>query len=346
MSGTSGGAAARADTAAGPVGPPPDWAPVDAFGTGYLVTRVLRHTEGGWLWIRRPGERRPVPFTPVPPAFRAAVTALPEPEVRLSLGAPAGTDRLYSAPGPAAVGHRMLGAGPDTDWSAVEQLLAGTGRLLRALHSCGPAADALPAAPPPGAARLAGWLVERPADGPAGALYTAARQRLGALRLACVLDWSEDAGEPGPTPVALHGGTSVGSLVPGEGPYADTGALLAGEELARGPASYDVGWLLGELAELRRHHLDRGDREAAAHCTGAGLAFLRGYDDRALDRKALGRTATLRILTHAHDFAAYVGWASQLLGLLDLVADLVDTDGLAALPDNDLPDNGNGPRTT
>jgi hypothetical protein len=95
-----------------------------------------------------------------------------------------------------------------------------------------------------------------------------------------------------------------------------------------------VGWLLGELTELRQHHLDRGNTEAAARCTAVARGFLRGYSSPPFDPKAVGRAATLRIVTHAHDYAAYVGWVPQLPALLDLAAGLVDADGLAALPDN------------
>ncbi|WP_349345454.1 hypothetical protein [Streptomyces rapamycinicus] len=117
------------------------------------------------------------------------------------------------------------------------------------------------------------------------------------------------------------------------GARARPGALLIGEELARGPAEYDVGWLLGELAELRLLALARtGDDQSVSACEEAARHLLRGYGGDHLDPVPLGRVAALRVLTHAHDYAAYVAWTAELSDYLDVIAALLDAEGAPAVP--------------
>jgi hypothetical protein len=49
------------------------------------------------------------------------------------------------------------------------------------------------------------------------------------------------------------------------------------------------------------------------------------------DPVAVGRSAVLRVFTHAHDFAAYMGWHPELLEYLARIAEMVDDDGACAL---------------
>lgn len=102
------------------------------------------------------------------------------------------------------------------------------------------------------------------------------------------------------------------------------GHLLTGEESGLGPPAWDIGWLLGELVEL----------EAAAGHPGSGVAdvaypelrrhVLASYGPGRLDAAEVGRYAAVRLLLHAHDFAAYVGTAAPLAGYLALLPPLVD----------------------
>jgi hypothetical protein len=93
--------------------------------------------------------------------------------------------------------------------------------------------------------------------------------------------------------------------------------------VAVGPPEYDVAWLLGELRELRLLHFTAEEQRAA--CGVAETALLDGYGTAGLDFPALRRLTAVRVATHAHDYAAYVGWTDQLVRYADAVALLVDS---------------------
>jgi hypothetical protein len=101
-------------------------------------------------------------------------------------------------------------------------------------------------------------------------------------------------------------------------------SLLCGEEIASGRPEYDVGWLCGELLEWQLVCSSSGD--AAASCTAARQALLRSYGN-GIDLDVIDLVMILRIATHAHDFAAYVGWIDPLSMYLDIIADLADQRG-------------------
>ncbi|HWM38617.1 MAG TPA: hypothetical protein VNS49_16010 [Streptomyces sp.] len=309
----------------------------NAFVTGYLATRVQPTARGSsepYEWLRHPGPQRPRPFSPVTPGIREAAARLPREPVTLKLGTQAGTGRRYAAGSARSAGH-LLAMGPDeAGWRTLRQLLHGTGRLLRSLHT-----ELSPASAPReagGSARLSAWLQQGDGPGAASRLHSLARARLGTERLKRVRAWCEEAGPGCADAVFLHGGVSMGSLIPaaaeggGDTRPIGSGALLAGEESAFGPAEYDIGWLLGELTEFRLRHLN-GSPEASSHCADAARQFMAGYGRRHFDAATAGRMAALRVLTHTYDFAAYVGWNDDLHQHLDLSADLIETDGSAAL---------------
>ncbi|WP_449065831.1 hypothetical protein [Planomonospora algeriensis] len=125
----------------------------------------------------------------------------------------------------------------------------------------------------------------------------------------------------------LHGGPGLGILLP-LAPGAH-GALLTGENLAAGPPESDVGWIIGELVELRESVRRFGARRDLDFDLFIGRV-LDGYG-AALDLAAVGRTTALRFLTHLHDFAAYLKWNDVLVEYLGLVADVIDTAGAGRL---------------
>ena len=315
---------------------------VAEFGTGYLTTRIL--SDGpGYLWIRTPGPGRAEGFTAVPPAVRRALSAsagppAPEPitDARAVLGGKEagpdesfGVERRYRVDSPYSLGHVL--AGPQAvphQWEALPGLLRHCGRMLREIHGSVPAPSTL--ATPRGAGRLAAWLDGHADRGHSARLRDEARARLGEARLRRAAQWCSPLNTPTDQDVLLLGGLTLGSVVPtrgGEGCH-----VLAGEELARGPAAYDLGWALGELAEFRLLHFAGGDHGPAVtgHCAEAGAALLRGYTEAAgqgppaVDTDTVARIAVLRILTHIHDYAAFVEWTDQATHYLDLLADLID----------------------
>lgn len=114
----------------------------------------------------------------------------------------------------------------------------------------------------------------------------------------------------------MHGAPGLSTV------YVDAaggGVLVAGDEMGAGAPAGDLGWLLGELAELAV----RGGPALAPRCAALGRALHRGYGP-GVDPVELDRSAVLRVFGHVHDFAAYVGWHPHLADQLDLVADLVD----------------------
>lgn len=133
----------------------------------------------------------------------------------------------------------------------------------------------------------------------------------------------------------LHGAPSLGWLVPT--PWCGGAVLLTGEEVTVGEPAGDLGWLLGELAELRGAAA-RGLGGAARHRPGdftePARALLEGYlgpgPHPALP-EGTARHATLRLATHMHDYAAYVGWHDDLTAYADLLAEFLDAHGEPAL---------------
>jgi hypothetical protein len=309
-----------------------------SFGTAFHGTRIHRRA-AAYEWVRHPGPLRLEPFTPVHPDLRTTLEALDTDGVRLGVGVADGPERRYRAGSPSTASNVLQPGPADEVWPALQPLLHATGRALLLLHT-GVAAPA-DAPAPAGATRLASWL--RTGHGPQHAprLFALARQMLGAERWERASDWAADATGARPGAVFLHGGASLGALVldaTPDGLLTGTGTLLTGEDLARGPAAYDVGWLLGELAEFRLLPQGRQHPQTAHRLREAARHILRGYGP--VCPVAVGRVATLRILTHAHDFAAYVGWHDQLPEYVGLVADLLDSDGAAALPDTPLKEAG------
>lgn len=282
--------------------------------TGHLVTAVFQ-TASGVLWLRAPGPWRTSEFRMAPPGAATALRALSGRDLDVVLGEPAGTGLLYRVRS-SQVAIDLVSAVPTAEqWVRITNVLTAVGRGLRELHNLPPGdVDARPL----GTARLAAWLRGGPQSCASGRLAQAWQARLGARRTAQVLDWCDEIGAAGPRDTLLHGGASIGALVDGaDGPP----ALLCGEEIAAGRPEYDLGWLCGELLEWQLICCSSGD--AAASCAAARQAVLRAYGD-GIDLDLIDRVMVLRIATHAHDFAAYVGWIDPLSAYLDSVTDLVD----------------------
>ncbi|WP_158685036.1 hypothetical protein [Streptomyces sp. LaPpAH-108] len=294
-----------------------------------MRTSVFRVDDGRFAWERAPG---PTPGAalafPAPEAARAMAEAGRTGGVRPALPSRCGRPHVlrYDVPGVFSAARLLRMPDPAVP-ALVAEALRGTGRLLALLHRAAPVGVA--DGPPPGVRRLRRWL--RTGDGPGAAprLYEALAARLGERRWRRAGELGDWTVWEGGTP--LHGAPGLGGLVPS--PYLGRAALLTGEELATGIPEFDVGWLLGELAELRAAaRLGLGG--AAPHDYAAlARAVHEGYGSAAPDglvRTALGGAAVLRVLTHVHDFAAYVGWHDDLTAYLELLADLLDSDGAAA----------------
>lgn len=297
---------------------------VDRFATGFQRTSIFRLPEGGFRWERLPGEDRVSPQRIPSPELREVLLDLNTAKLSFGLPEPSGGGLGYLTPG-ATSAAKLLQV---TAFSDIRLHLLpavhDTGRLLRRLHT----SVAQELAPPDGNAaltRLRSWLEH--GDGPraAGPLSRRLRQQLGSERWAAITDWCDSFLSGSARDVVLHGAPSTGSLVPG--PTPGPAVLLAGEDIMRGQPEFDLGWLLGELLELRM--LAAWRRIDRPELVELGAALLAGYGGE-LDCDALGRASILRILTHVHDFAAYVGWHPELLRYADALPSCIDSHGRAA----------------
>jgi len=301
--------------------------PEEEFATGFLRTAV-HADDPGYAWVRRPGADRPAPLTPPSAPVRSAIRSLEPTNPFLALPEVVGDALLYRVPGPVAVAKLCVGSDPRLTPGGVASAMARTGHGLRLLHTVDPS---LATSGPPGPARLAAWMRHGRGPRAATAFHTVVRRRLGTARWSHLAGWCESLATDLADGVFLHGAPSLGSVIAGSRP--GSGCLLTGEDVARGPADFDFGWLLGEFAEWRMTLL-RGTPGLVMdprdyHAALGGLCQAYGVP---ADRVAAGRAAALRIFTHAHDFAAYMGWHSELLEYASSIAELIDEDGAQALP--------------
>ncbi|MET9424347.1 hypothetical protein ABZY06_27060 [Streptomyces sp. NPDC006540] len=302
--------------------------PVEEFATGFLRTAV-HEGDHGYVWIRRPGADRPSPLTPPGQPVRDAIRALRLPDLRLALPEVVADALHYRVPGPVAVAKLCVGSDPRLTPQLVTSALSGTGAALRLLHSAVPGSRATSG--PAGPARLAAWMLRGRGPRAATAFHTVVRRQLGSGRWSQVQDWCASLATDLTDGVFLHGAPSLGSVIAGSRP--GEGCLLIGEDVARGPADFDLGWLLGEFAEWRMTLLRRtpglvmDPRDYHAALTGLCRAY--GAPD---EPATVGRAAVLRIFTHAHDFAAYMGWHPELTEYASTIAELIDEDGAQTLP--------------
>ncbi|MGC9381157.1 hypothetical protein [Streptomyces sp. MH13] len=291
-------------------------APVRDMRTGRLHTRVHRSGDGH-LWRREVLQdgipARALPALPAGTGLAAAELA--------EDGA-----YEYRVAGGSSLGHLIWPPTADAAGPAHRETLTpammSAGRALRSLHALGPVLID-PAPVPPPVTRLARWL--RSADDHAHHRLTAV---LGPARLRALSAWCDVLAAPAPAHprTLLHGEPSVGLIIPSPAPA--HAVLLTGETLSHGPAAFDTGWLIGELAEMARLCGPAHAPSFAALAT----ALLTGYGPLGPDDiTPLALAAGLRSVVHVADYAAYVGWTDGLDHCIALLPDLVDTSGRAAL---------------
>lgn len=285
--------------------------PVAESGTGLLRTIVGTDGDGGYEWFRSPGPDAPEPFRSLGEVDRARLAAVGERgAARLVVGTVAGNGRVYQVRGRESVARRLLEHGAQDDLAGP---LRAYGRLLRAVHDL-PPSGALP--PSPGMLRLGEWLAGRALSLRAAVVQGTVRHGLGEARWSRVVAWYRRV-TTDPEITLTHGAPGVGALVLGTEP--GTVDLLVGEDVAAQPWYVDLGWVVGELAELRW----QVGTQSPAWQRLTDAAF-EGYGrDLGTD---WNRMVVLRILLHIQDFAAYAGgpgdWVDRYVGFVKYLVDL------------------------
>jgi hypothetical protein len=269
--------------------------PVAEFGTGLLSTSVFAHADAGFRWRRSPGPLARSRYRAVRDDLRGSLKCLAAvDDARMALGERDGSCFTYLVAGRESMATRLLRAGPQTQ---LEHALHGLGRLLRTMHDDATSPAPTPFAPPPPLLRLGDWFSDRAPTPRAAYAGSALRRFLGPRRWETLLLWHRCLVED-EHPVVVHGAPGLGSLVIGDDGGAD---LLTGEDLGLAPRQFDLGWVLGELVELKWYL--NGDSRSWQRLTEA---LFDGYGtDLGAD---WNRMATLRTAVHLHDYIAYVGW--------------------------------------
>ncbi|MFJ2033275.1 hypothetical protein [Streptosporangium sp. NPDC087985] len=285
--------------------------PVHEFGTAFMRTSVYRNG-AEFAWVRRPGPAYRLPLPDLPARLGALLGS-----VHPALSLPVIDDGLR---------YRSGGALPAAGWLAFDEEPAGPvlESALREIATALAGLHARPAPPQivrrhPGVTRLAAWFDDRHDAAPAFHLSHRARKRLGRTRWTRLEELCGQFCAAGGDTL-LHGALSMALIVPSPD---GTGVLLTGEDLARGPWWLDLGWLIAELIELDQ--AVKAGIAPALDFTYPALcaALLEGYG-RTPDLSAIGGLGVLRVLTHARDYATYVGWDDQLLTYVDIAAVLFD----------------------
>lgn len=305
---------------------------LDEFSTGYQATRLTALPDGRVHWQQTLTTDREGPYPPLRQAFADRLRAASDTSVQFAVPHTA----QPTAYGWEIAGRHSLAALllPDADVPAEHLELVGhLGRRLRALHDQPNSADPLDAYPTPrGPSRLMAWLNEGSGPRASRGFHHLLRSRLGTGRWEKLHGFAHDLLHPAPVErtTVLHGWFSLGNIVVADGAGAAPSAyVLSGMDAAQGRPETDLAWLLGELAEYRK----ATERQNIAWPALDTLqnTFLEHYGP-SWSRDLVTAGSVVRIATHAHDFASYIGWDAQLHGYVPMLADLLDTDGASALP--------------
>jgi len=301
---------------------------IEEFRTGLQATRITLLPSGNVHWQHTPGSERTSPYPPLPPGYPDLLRAASDTTVRFAVPVTASPGAYgWETEGRHSFAALLEPGAPDTG-GRLHTVAGHLGRRLRALHETALPHDDYP--PPQGLSRLKEWIETGGGPRAASGFHYRLRTQLGAARWEKLRDLTHHQLTPGPgePSTVLHGWFSLGSAVVSDRPGATTAAsVLSGPDAASGRPGTDLGCVVGELTEYRLAAARQGLDWPLLDTLQA--AFLTGYGP--CDRGTLAAGALLRIATHAHDFASYVGWGDQLHGYVPMLLDLLDTDGRLAL---------------
>ncbi|MBM7167708.1 hypothetical protein JQK87_04655 [Streptomyces sp. G44] len=304
---------------------------LEEFGTGFETTRITLLPDNKVHWHHRVGSHRSALYPSVPGDFLRHAQAASSRALHFSTPVAENPRELgWVVNGRQSIGG-LLEPGEHPDDARLRAIARHLGTGLRKLHdrSADAALDHYPL--PPGPSRLKAWLKDGRGPRAATGFHYRLRSQLGPARWDRLRAYVHHllhpkAGEPR---TILHGWFSLGAVVVPDAPGGTEGTcVLTGPDVSQGRPETDLACLIGELTEFRFGAarlgldlplLDSLQSELVTHYGGA------------IDRGALAIGATVRIATHAHDFAAYVGWGDQLHGYIPMLAELIDCDGDLAL---------------
>jgi hypothetical protein len=304
---------------------------VAQFTTGMARTTVTR-TATGFLWTRRPGKDvRTDPHHqpgPVPEDFTRRASAASSDHFTFAVPDTWNNGAYtWNAPGPRSAAQILLDGTPhDPDASA--RIAHTYGRHLRTFHGTD-VTDGTTCPAPRYPTRLANWIHTAAGTRAAPAFHTILRDGLGTQRWSKLIAYAHEATSRSGHLTVVIGWATLGSLITVDDPEPiPPVALLCGPEGALAAPEIDLGCVVGELHEI------------AASLTARTMpsqpviawrdALLNGYGTP-LDTARTARTAVVRIATHAHDFAAYVGFHTELHTYVGMLADLLDDEGTQTL---------------
>ncbi|MFI5782541.1 hypothetical protein [Nocardia sp. NPDC051570] len=297
---------------------------IETFSSGYQLTEIARTPDGTVRWTRRPGLNRTDRYPPPHPDFRRRAASVSDTDFAFHTPTHSTADHAaWSVPGARTLAAHMLAGTREPQLLHTDLLAAGRG--LARLHR-------LPVEPslagvypePRWPRRFLDWLRSGQAPRAGAAWHFKLRRHLGPRRWQTLLDMTDRMLHQQRTPVVLHGWPSTGSLVLADDPTAFPRiAVLSGLEVALGAAEVDLACLLGELVEFRYYAQNAGNAVHVAGVDAAVTALLDGYGP-AVDRSAVATGAVVRVATHAHDFAAYVGWHTALDTYAAIITELLD----------------------
>lgn len=302
--------------------PPPAGPVVSRTETGLRRTAVHHVSDQEFAWFLRPGDHSPAALTIRAADRLRALRDASVPECVWLLPEAYGQGLIFRSSSALSAAFWM-----NADRAIRDRLVPSLVPVRRGLDRLHRVAAPSSPVPPPALVRLLHMLDGRAPRPGAVRLHAMATAAWGPAAMSLLRGWAAET--PGGTRL-IHGNLSLAALLPvmaadGAGGF----EVMTGADLSAGRPEFDVGWLLGEMLELAyaagppgATPTLAGDRLAGGLLAGAGL-----------DPVLLGRTMLLRLVTHMHDFAAYMPWTDELAGYTELVRRLLDEDLTRLLPE-------------
>ncbi|MFJ8871352.1 hypothetical protein ACIRD6_37095 [Streptomyces sp. NPDC102473] len=302
---------------------------IASYGTGLQTTRLTRSPGGVIRWQHTRGRDHPTPYPRIPADFTARAHEASDGALHFATPTHAdGDSATWDATGRRSAARVLLA--DDDARHQLTPVLGHLGSRLRILHTPRPASTHVGYPLPPGLTRLSPWLEHGGGTRAGAGFHYRLRTQLGPARMTKLRAFTDALLRPTDQDTVLHGWLTLGNIIPPDPPGTGTPTVvLSGIEAARARPEADLAAVVGEIEEFRRTaELSGAPKPQLQDLTAA---FLHHYGP-GYDSAVVAAGAVVRIATHAHDFAHYVGWHASLHTYIPMLADLLDSDGLTSLP--------------